>query len=134
MVQTRDGSYRVVGAYGQRDCSVEQVAVQPGDVPDAGASPSCLLNHLGGAVESVDVLGSSSSQGAGQPPGATPDVRGRPDRPWLTVVLDDYSRAVAGYTVFLGAPTAEQTALALHQAVRRKPNPGRPVMGLPDVL
>jgi putative transposase len=62
------------------------------------------------------------------------DVHGRPDRPWLTAVLDDYSRAVAGYTVFLGAPTAEQTALALHQAVRSKPNPAWPVMGLPDVL
>ena len=47
------------------------------------------------------------------------DAAGRPGRPWLTVVLDDYSRAVAGYTVFLGAPTADQTALALHQAVRR---------------
>jgi len=26
------------------------------------------------------------------------DAHGRPDRPWLTVVLNDYSRAVAGYT------------------------------------
>jgi len=57
------------------------------------------------------------------------DAGGRPDRPWLTVVLDDYSRAVAGYTLFLGAPTAEQTALALHQAVRRKANPAWPVLG-----
>jgi putative transposase len=52
---------------------------------------------------------------------------GDPVRPWLTVVLDDYSRAVAGYTVFLGAPTAEQTALALHQAVNRKTHPAWPV-------
>ncbi|WP_253904153.1 Mu transposase C-terminal domain-containing protein [Arthrobacter sp. Br18] len=59
---------------------------------------------------------------------------GDPVRPWLTVVLDDYSRAVAGYTVFIGAPTAEQTALALHQAVNRKTNPAWPVSGLPDVL
>jgi len=62
------------------------------------------------------------------------DARGRPARPWLTVVLDDFSRAVAGYTVFVGAPSAEQTALALHQAVRAKPNPAWPVMGLPDLL
>jgi len=41
------------------------------------------------------------------------DRGGRAVRPWLTVVLDDYSRAVAGYTLLLGAPTAEQTALAL---------------------
>lgn len=49
-------------------------------------------------------------------------------------MLDDHSRAVAGYTVFLGDPTAEQTALALHQAAGRKVNPAWPVMGLPDVL
>lgn len=62
------------------------------------------------------------------------DASGQPDRPWLTVVLDDYSRAVAGYTVFLGDPTAEQTALALHQAAGRKTHPAWPVTGLPDVL
>ncbi|WP_308159421.1 transposase family protein [Arthrobacter sp. ISL-65] len=62
------------------------------------------------------------------------DSKGRGARPWLTVVLDDYSRAVAGYTVFIGAPSAEQTALALHQAVRGKAKPSWPVMGLPDVL
>jgi putative transposase len=55
-------------------------------------------------------------------------------RPWLTIVLDDYSRAIAGYTVFVGAPTAERTALALHQAVNRKTNPAWPIAGLPDVL
>ncbi|MHA7174872.1 Mu transposase C-terminal domain-containing protein [Arthrobacter monumenti] len=62
------------------------------------------------------------------------DKAGAPVRPWLTVVLDDYSRAVAGYTVFIGAPTSEQTALALHQAVNRKTNPAWHVCGLPDVL
>jgi putative transposase len=34
------------------------------------------------------------------------DETGAPARPWLTVVLDDCSRAVAGYTVFLGGPSA----------------------------
>lgn len=62
------------------------------------------------------------------------DKTGTPVRPWLTVVLDDYSRAIAGYTVFIGAPTAEQTALALHQAVNRKTNPAWQMCGLPDVL
>ncbi|WP_108718614.1 Mu transposase C-terminal domain-containing protein [Miniimonas sp. S16] len=62
------------------------------------------------------------------------DAHRRPARPWLTVVLDDYSRAVAGYTLFLGAPSAERTALALHQAVIAKGNPAWPVQGLPDVL
>lgn len=62
------------------------------------------------------------------------DKVGAPVRPWLTIILDDYSRTVAGYTLFIGAPTAEQTALALHQAVNRKTNPAWPVAGLPDVL
>lgn len=62
------------------------------------------------------------------------DHRGRPARPWLTVVLDDHSRAVPGYTVFLENPTALQTALALHQAVWHKSDPHWPMCGLPDVL
>jgi len=62
------------------------------------------------------------------------DASGAPARPWLTVVLDDHSRAIAGYCVFLGAPTALQTALALRQAIWRKTNPTWPVCGLPDVL
>lgn len=49
-------------------------------------------------------------------------------------MLDDYSRAVAGYTLFLSDPTTEQIALALHQAAGRKSNPAWPVTGLPGVL
>jgi len=45
-------------------------------------------------------------------------------RPWLTVIKDDYSRAIAGYAVNLGAPSALQTALALRQAIWRKTEPG----------
>ena len=62
------------------------------------------------------------------------DANGEAARPWLTIVIDDYSRAVAGYTVFLGAPTALQTALALRQAIWRKQNAAWPVCGIPDVL
>ncbi len=43
------------------------------------------------------------------------DADHRPARPWLTLVLDDHSRAVAGYTVFLGAPSALNLSLALRQ-------------------
>lgn len=60
--------------------------------------------------------------------------KGTEERPWLTIVLDDYSRAVVGYTLYIGAPSAEQTALALHQAINTKTNPDWPVCGLPDVL
>ncbi len=62
------------------------------------------------------------------------DPNGRPDRPWLTTVMDDHSRAICGYTVFTGAPSALQTALALRQAIWRKPDPSWAMCGIPDVL
>ncbi|ASV84959.1 homeo-like domain protein [Ochrobactrum quorumnocens] len=62
------------------------------------------------------------------------DANGKEVRPWLTTVIDDYSRAVAGYMVFLGAPSALNTSLALRQAIWRKPQTDWPVCGIPDVL
>ena len=62
------------------------------------------------------------------------DEGGRPARPWLTVVVDDHSRAVAGYMVFLGAPSALNTCLALRHAIWRKADPAWPVCGIPDAL
>jgi len=62
------------------------------------------------------------------------DADGAPARPWLTLVVDDHSRAIAGYCVFLGAPTALQTSLALRQAIWRKTDPAWPVCGVPDIL
>lgn len=59
---------------------------------------------------------------------------GTAERPWLTVVMDDYSRAVCGYMVFTGAPSAMNTALALRQAIWRKTDPAWAMCGLPDVL
>lgn len=48
---------------------------------------------------------------------------GKREWPWLTVVMDDYSRAICGYMVFTGAPSAMNTALALRQAIWRKSDP-----------
>jgi putative transposase len=62
------------------------------------------------------------------------DGEGESRKPWLTIVLDDYSRAVAGYLLFFGAPSAIQTALALRQAIWRKSQPGWHVCGIPQVL
>lgn len=62
------------------------------------------------------------------------DDRQHPVRPWLTIVLDDHSRAIAGYALGVSAPTAEYSALAFHQAVSRKRNPEWVVSGLPDIL
>lgn len=59
---------------------------------------------------------------------------GKPDRPWLTTVFDDHSRAVCGYTVFTGAPSALNTALALRQAIWRKSDPAWAMCGIPDIL
>jgi putative transposase len=59
---------------------------------------------------------------------------GKPDRPWLTVVEDDHSRAVAGYAVNLGAPSALNTALAFRQAIWRKDHPDWHVCGIPDAF
>ena len=49
-------------------------------------------------------------------------------------MIDDYSRAICGYMVFTGAPSALNTALALRQAIWRKTDPVWAVCGLPDVL
>jgi putative transposase len=62
------------------------------------------------------------------------DQTGKPVRPWLTTVVDDYSRAVAGVMVFFGAPPILNTSLALRQAIWRKGDPAWPVCGIPDVL
>ncbi|HIY65080.1 Mu transposase C-terminal domain-containing protein [Microbacterium sp. C7(2022)] len=62
------------------------------------------------------------------------DADGKPDRPWLTTVLDDHSRAICGYMVFTGAPSAMNTALALRQAIWRKTDPAWAMCGIPDVL
>lgn len=59
---------------------------------------------------------------------------GKPVRPWLTIVEDDYSRAVCGYAVFTGAPSAMNTALALRQAIWHKSDPQWAMCGIPDVL
>ena len=60
------------------------------------------------------------------------DDKGEPRKPWLTIVLDDYSRAVAGYMLFFGAPSVIQTALALRQAIWRKSQAGWHVCGIPQ--
>jgi putative transposase len=56
---------------------------------------------------------------------------GHPERPWLTVILDDYSRAVPGYFLGFTSPSASQTALILHQAIWRKTDPRWSLCGIP---
>ena len=62
------------------------------------------------------------------------DEAGKPARPWLTVIVDDHSRAVAGTLAFIGAPSVLNTCLALRHAIWRKADPAWPVCGVPDIL
>ena len=59
------------------------------------------------------------------------DETGRPARPWLTVILDDHSRAIAGYTVFLGDPTAAADRAGVAAGDLAQDRPGWPVCGVP---
>jgi putative transposase len=62
------------------------------------------------------------------------DDKGQRKKPWLTIILDDYSRAIAGYFLSFNAPSAIQTALALRQAIWRKEISGWHICGIPQVL
>ena len=59
---------------------------------------------------------------------------GREGRPWLTVITDDYSRAIAGFSVSFDAPSSIGTALALRQAIWRKTEPHWSICGIPAAL
>jgi putative transposase len=58
----------------------------------------------------------------------------KPVRPWLTVIMDDYSRAIAGFRLSLQAPSAIQTALTLRQAIWRKPAATWHICGIPETF
>jgi putative transposase len=62
------------------------------------------------------------------------DSSGSLVRPWLTVIMDDYSRAIAGFRLSFQAPSAIQTALTLRQAIWRKPFPYWKIAGIPAVF
>ncbi len=55
-------------------------------------------------------------------------------RPWLSIVLDDKSRAVAGFYLTLSAPSALNTSLVLRQSIWRKQDSSWPVCGIPKIL
>ena len=59
---------------------------------------------------------------------------GKAAKPWLTVIIDDYSRAICGYFISFNAPCAIHTALAFRQAIWRKVNHNWQVCGIPQTL
>jgi putative transposase len=60
--------------------------------------------------------------------------KGQSARPWLTIILDDYSRCIAGYQISFQAPSALQTALTLRQAIWRKQQAHWHVCGIPSTF
>jgi putative transposase len=55
-------------------------------------------------------------------------------RPWLTIVIDDFSRAIAGYYLGFDPPSSLRTSLALRQGIWRKDHPHWHICGIPEVL
>lgn len=62
------------------------------------------------------------------------DATGRERKPWLTTIIDDYSRAIAGIFLSLQAPSALNTALALRQAIWKKEKSAWQICGIPQIL
>lgn len=62
------------------------------------------------------------------------DDKGNTVRPWLSLVIDDYSRAIAGYFLSASAPSAINTALALKQAIWHKADARWVICGIPEIL
>ncbi len=62
------------------------------------------------------------------------DEEGKPAKPWLTVIEDDYSRTIAGYRLSFQDATALTTALTLRTAIWRKEDPRWQVCGIPSVF
>lgn len=60
--------------------------------------------------------------------------QGKPARPWLSVIEDDYSRAIVGYRFSFQEPTALTTALVLRQAIWRKEDSRWHCCGIPSTF
>ena len=62
------------------------------------------------------------------------NAKNKPEQPWLTIIIDDCSRAICGYELSFVAPSAAKTSLCLRHAVWRKSDPDWPVFGVPEIL
>ncbi|WP_340392527.1 Mu transposase C-terminal domain-containing protein [Macrococcoides caseolyticum] len=60
------------------------------------------------------------------------DQKGNINRPWLTIIMDDYSRAISGYNISFDSPNALSTALTLHQAIWTKEDKEWKICGIPE--
>ena len=62
------------------------------------------------------------------------DQEGKVGKVWITAILDDYSRAVPGYFLGLGAPNSMRIASALRQAIWEKNDEKWQICGIPEIL
>lgn len=60
--------------------------------------------------------------------------RNKLQKPWLTVVMDDCSRAICGYELSFISPSAKKTSLCFRHAMWRKSDPRWEILGVPDTL
>ena len=60
------------------------------------------------------------------------DDDSNPVRPWLSVILDDFSRLVCAYYLSFDAPDAMKTALMLREGIWRKSDHRWHVQGIPE--
>ena len=58
----------------------------------------------------------------------------KPQKPWLTIIIDDCSRAICGYELSFLSPSAQKTSLCLRQAIWRKQDPNWGIFGIPTML
>ena len=62
------------------------------------------------------------------------DEEGKPAKPYLTAIEDDFSRLIVGYRLSFQTATALTTALTLRQAIWRKDDPRWSACGIPSVF
>jgi putative transposase len=60
--------------------------------------------------------------------------KAKPQRPWLTIIIDDYSRAICGYDLSFISPSAIKTSLCLRHSIWRKIDPNWRIQGIPETL
>ena len=58
--------------------------------------------------------------------------KGERAKAWITVILDDYSRAIASYRLGWQTPSSHQTSLALREAIGVKEDPRWKICGIPE--
>lgn len=62
------------------------------------------------------------------------DSAGKERKPWITTIIDDYSRAIMSIFISFDAPSSLNTALALRRAIWKKDELSWVVCGIPQIL